>query len=304
MAKEVASQVEEEASAAEVSNKDEVGEKQQLAIMIAPISRWSVLRSHIPEYTIFSSSEQHFPATLLRILLARAGIEKNPGPHTCSVCELRIHDRSISVRCTNCNRWCHLRQCSGLNSHREWQANFIAGEPNSTRQQYAPGQQNTHNLNVSHQMQHYSGMQMQTHNLDISHQMQHYTAMQTQTRGQRTQPRPHVHPETQERQQPSTTNRQVWLCCVCNNRIHGNATSVQCSGCEGWCDFRNCSGLNRARDRLPNYLAPCCTVPNNNQQPPTPTQQANPTYLQPQTSVRAITQQPHQQPESHHRQNQ
>ncbi|XP_017472839.1 PREDICTED: uncharacterized protein LOC108363844 isoform X2 [Rhagoletis zephyria] len=115
-----------------------------------------------------------------------------------------------------------------------------------------------HNLNVSHQMQHYSAMQMQTHNLNVSHQMHHYTAMQTQTRGQRTQPHPHAHPATQERQEPSTTNRQVWLCCVCS------------SGCEGWCHFRNCSFLNSARDRLPNYLAPCCTVPNYNQQPPTP----------------------------------
>ncbi|XP_017468714.1 PREDICTED: uncharacterized protein LOC108360790 isoform X2 [Rhagoletis zephyria] len=60
MAKEVASQVEEEASAAEVSNKDEVGEKQQLAIMIAPISRWSVLRSpDRPGYSGQGPSHQH-----------------------------------------------------------------------------------------------------------------------------------------------------------------------------------------------------------------------------------------------------
>ncbi|XP_059220243.1 uncharacterized protein LOC131995533 [Stomoxys calcitrans] len=54
------------------------------------------------------------------MLLVRAGIEKNPGPWFCSVCQNRLHHRSVSVRCNRCLEWVHFRSCSGLTSLREY----------------------------------------------------------------------------------------------------------------------------------------------------------------------------------------
>ncbi|XP_059220579.1 uncharacterized protein LOC131995697 [Stomoxys calcitrans] len=63
---------------------------------------------------------RHIPECLLRTLLVRAGIEKNPGPWFCSVFQNRLHHRSVSVRRNRCMEWVHFRSCSGLTSLREY----------------------------------------------------------------------------------------------------------------------------------------------------------------------------------------
>lgn len=73
--------------------------------------------------------EQLDPANLLRILLLRAGIESNPGPntiYTCSVCSDRLNRNCTSVRCTQCQGWCHMRRCSGLSHTGQWSPSYIA----------------------------------------------------------------------------------------------------------------------------------------------------------------------------------
>lgn len=87
--------------------------------------------------------ERHYPAGLLQILLIRAGVETNPGPRTwyCSVCKRILEKNKISVRCNTCNGWSHLKPCSGLQSHNQWNANFSSQCCNST---------NTNNINSSH----------------------------------------------------------------------------------------------------------------------------------------------------------
>uniref|UniRef100_A0A8D8X0Y9 Endonuclease/exonuclease/phosphatase domain-containing protein n=1 Tax=Cacopsylla melanoneura TaxID=428564 RepID=A0A8D8X0Y9_9HEMI len=72
--------------------------------------------------------EQHYPAGLLQILLIRAGIESNPGPRTwyCSVCKDILRRNQTSVKCNNCEEWCHLRPCSGLQSHKQWNSSYTS----------------------------------------------------------------------------------------------------------------------------------------------------------------------------------
>lgn len=72
--------------------------------------------------------EQVIPATLLQKLLQIAGIEQNPGPDTwlCSVCNIVLRRNVTSVQCNGCQKWCHLRKCTNLQSHREWSSQFEA----------------------------------------------------------------------------------------------------------------------------------------------------------------------------------
>ncbi|XP_065354415.1 uncharacterized protein LOC135948892 [Calliphora vicina] len=59
-------------------------------------------------------------------MLVRAGIEVNPGPWFCTVCQNRLHHMSTQLRYNSCLGWCHLRNCSGLNHEREWSENYVA----------------------------------------------------------------------------------------------------------------------------------------------------------------------------------
>ena len=70
--------------------------------------------SHASTPPVFLSKGQPLPASLVRILLLRAGIHPNPGPtpgptNVCPVCQLQVTWRSKSVRCSKCSSWCHLR---------------------------------------------------------------------------------------------------------------------------------------------------------------------------------------------------
>ena len=56
------------------------------------------------------------PASLLRLLLIRAGIEQNPGPWNCNICQKRLNP--TSVQCSTCNNWLHIK-CSGLDNSRQ-----------------------------------------------------------------------------------------------------------------------------------------------------------------------------------------
>ncbi|XP_046802955.1 uncharacterized protein LOC124418958 [Lucilia cuprina] len=42
------------------------------------------------------------------------------------VCQNRLHHISTQLRCNTCLGWCHLRNCSGLNHHRECSETFVA----------------------------------------------------------------------------------------------------------------------------------------------------------------------------------
>ena len=44
----------------------------------------------------------------------------------CTVCNMPIHKNIISVQCSNCEGWCHMRRCSGIVNHKARTANFIA----------------------------------------------------------------------------------------------------------------------------------------------------------------------------------
>ncbi|KNC22470.1 hypothetical protein FF38_14510 [Lucilia cuprina] len=59
-------------------------------------------------------TEQHLPALLLRIMLERAGIEINPGPWFCTICQNRLNHMSTQLKCNACLGWYHLRNHSGL----------------------------------------------------------------------------------------------------------------------------------------------------------------------------------------------
>ena len=75
------------------------------------------------------------PATLVKILLLRAGIEPNPGPpgptFICPVCQKPINDKKQqSIQCNNCQKWCHRRtnkntNCSQLPKDKKWSPNYI-----------------------------------------------------------------------------------------------------------------------------------------------------------------------------------
>ena len=43
----------------------------------------------------------------------------------CTVCNMPIHKNIISVQCSNCEGWCHMRRCSGLVNHKARTTNFI-----------------------------------------------------------------------------------------------------------------------------------------------------------------------------------
>ena len=62
------------------------------------------------------TKEQILPASLLRLLLIRAGIEQNPGPWNCNICQKRLNP--TSVQCSTCNNWLHIK-CSGLDNSRQ-----------------------------------------------------------------------------------------------------------------------------------------------------------------------------------------
>ena len=64
------------------------------------------------------------PASLLKLLLIRSGIEQNPGPiFQCAKCKIRLNGRSYELQCNACHNWLHLR-CSLLKSHRDWLPNW------------------------------------------------------------------------------------------------------------------------------------------------------------------------------------
>ena len=79
--------------------------------------KWSSPTLPHPLFTVFSEVDQHLPATLIRLLLQRAGIESNPGPTQwpCSTCKKSAAHNS--VRCSGCTNWVHLaKKCSQLNA--------------------------------------------------------------------------------------------------------------------------------------------------------------------------------------------
>lgn len=90
---------------------------------------WSPTKDRQPRFIttpVFLSGEQLHPAGLLQILLIRAGIESNPGPTWyCSVCKCVLRNNQTSVKCNSCKEWCHLRPCSGLQNHLQWNVGFI-----------------------------------------------------------------------------------------------------------------------------------------------------------------------------------
>ena len=56
------------------------------------------------------------PACLIRLLLLIAGIEQNPGPWICPICDKNLI--SYAVECVKCNKWLHIK-CSKLKSTKE-----------------------------------------------------------------------------------------------------------------------------------------------------------------------------------------
>lgn len=93
-----------------------------------PDQRLQTPSSH-PHHAVFSPAEWPMSARLLRILLQRAGVETNPGPrvvYICPVCKKTLSKGVASVRCTQCNEWCHLKHCSGLSHTKFWNTNFVA----------------------------------------------------------------------------------------------------------------------------------------------------------------------------------
>ncbi|ESN91258.1 hypothetical protein HELRODRAFT_182117 [Helobdella robusta] len=78
-------------------------------------SWWSRLDILTSISRVFSPSEQTIPASLLRCLLLRAGIESNPGPPKiwiCPICNMKINKTQYSARCRSCCNWCYLHDCS------------------------------------------------------------------------------------------------------------------------------------------------------------------------------------------------
>ena len=62
------------------------------------------------------TKEQILPASLLWLLLFRAGIEKNPGPWPCNICKKNL--ATTSVQCSSCSNWMHIK-CSSFKTSRE-----------------------------------------------------------------------------------------------------------------------------------------------------------------------------------------
>ena len=67
-------------------------------------------------FLIDLTKEKETPASLLRLLLIRAGIEQNPGPYFCTICTRRL--ASTSVQCSNCQNWLHIK-CSTLKTSKD-----------------------------------------------------------------------------------------------------------------------------------------------------------------------------------------
>ena len=86
------------------------------------------------------------PASLVRILLLRAGIEPNPGPTSspprldgvgrqgwiCCVCQDPMTKRTPSVKCNNCDGWSHWRKkssalpnCSNLTKPKDYSSSYL-----------------------------------------------------------------------------------------------------------------------------------------------------------------------------------
>lgn len=59
------------------------------------------------QLSVFSTKGQPLPASLLRMLLVKAGIEQNPGSGSttwlCSVCKLALRGNMSSVKCNGCD---------------------------------------------------------------------------------------------------------------------------------------------------------------------------------------------------------
>ena len=65
-------------------------------------------------FLVYLTTDEVFPASLIKLLLIRAGIETNPGPKwTCSTCFKQIFGNQTSVQCSDCKNWIHFK-CSGL----------------------------------------------------------------------------------------------------------------------------------------------------------------------------------------------
>lgn len=114
----------------------------------APSSR--SIKSVSMQFT-FSLGKQITPAALLQLLLVMAGIEPNPGPNTniwlCSVCNHQISRNTISVKCNNCNQWCHMKKCTNLQSHKNWNSFFVASCCNQSNQSPNTNQQTRSDIN-------------------------------------------------------------------------------------------------------------------------------------------------------------
>ena len=75
-------------------------------------------------------TNQTMPASLIKILLIRAGIESNPGPitYSCPVCKSNLSRNATSVQCNRCQEWVHFRKsnnCSELPSLKTYNKNYI-----------------------------------------------------------------------------------------------------------------------------------------------------------------------------------
>ena len=57
-----------------------------------------------------------YPAGLIRLLLIRAGIEQNPGPWYCPICNKAT--TPTSVECSKCHEWLHIK-CSGFKTSKD-----------------------------------------------------------------------------------------------------------------------------------------------------------------------------------------
>ena len=69
-------------------------------------------------FLIYLTKNEYLPATLIRLLLIRAGVEQNPGPWFCNICTKRLS--SYAVQCDCCSNWIHVK-CSNLKSIKERQ---------------------------------------------------------------------------------------------------------------------------------------------------------------------------------------
>ena len=84
---------------------------------------------YIPSPIFFILCDQPTPAGLVKKLLLMAGIEPNPGPFICPVCQILLRSDSSSVQCNKCKEYVHYRKttnnCSKLVKIRDWSHKFI-----------------------------------------------------------------------------------------------------------------------------------------------------------------------------------